>query len=359
MKPLFNALLIILFAHLMIIYVALLQAHISGSPFRYAPDAPWWIALQCFLAQWITSAIYRRMTRGKPGGGSLAALYARIFAVSNLVYVGTNSAFFLSIEHLIGIQTIDLQHALFTLILSFINHCVVGGLTLAYRMLQAQQAQQLELVESRMRMEKLVADSKIDSLQKQIDPHFLFNNLNVLSALIQKNPDEAEQFLNAFADIYRYTLDTQGEKLVPLERELQVVEDYMYLLEQRYNGGYRLQLEGEGDFADKHLVPFGLQMLLENVVKHNVADSRDPLVIRVVVGGGALVVSNPIRRKRFGTTSLGIGLKNLEQRYRAISGQSIEIEETETRFSVRLPLIAVPQVSLPQDAVPEQEEMPA
>jgi sensor histidine kinase YesM len=325
----------------MVIYAALLQPQVSGSPFRYAPDAPWWIALQCFIAQWLTESIYRRMARDEGESALAVYLHARIFALSSLVYVCANSAFFLFVEYLIGFQTIDAKHALTTVILSFINHCVVGGLTLAYRMLQRQQAKQLQLLESQTRMEKLVAESRIDSLQKQIDPHFLFNNLNVLSALIQRNPDAADEFLNAFAEIYRYTLDTQSEKLVPLDGEIRVAMDYMHLLEQRYNGGYRLQLEGDTDYTGKQLVPFGLQMLLENAAKHNVGDAGDPLTIRIEVGEGDLTVSNLIRRKQFGMASMGIGLQNLKRRYEAITGKQIEIEETESRFSVRLPLIAV------------------
>lgn len=233
-----------------------------------------------------------------------------------------------------------IRHILHMLLLNLILYCVVGGLTLAYCAIWRQQEQKMELLRVEMRAQQLLSEGHIRSLQQQIEPHFLFNNLNVLSALIQRNPDEAEEFLNAFAEIYRYNLEVQDKKLVPLKSELQLAQDYMYLLERRYNGAYRLQLTCKPGCGRKLMVPFGIQMLLENVVKHNEAGCDDPLSIQLSVTGDQIEVSNPVRRKKFAGSSMGVGLENLKQRCGAIAGREIEIEESGGCFAVRLPLLA-------------------
>lgn len=343
MKRILNALLVVLFSHLMIVYLALLQSQ-GEKLFSYAPDAPWWLSLQCFIAQWVTLATHRQMSRKSLPEGNVLRLYAGIFALGALVYVVVNSAGFLLLERMLWEilwmqRVMDVRHILHTLLLNLIVYCVVGGLTLAYCAIRRQQEQKMELLRAEMRAQQLRSDGHIRSLQQQIDPHFLFNNLNVLSALIQRNSDEAEDFLNTFADIYRYNLEIRDKKLVPLESELRLAQDYMYLLERRYYGAYRLQLNREPGCGRALSVPFGIQMLLENVVKHNEASCDDPLTIILSVTEDQLEVSNPVRPKKFAGSSMAIGLDNLKQRCRALVGREIEIDESGGHFAVRLPLL--------------------
>ncbi len=183
--------------------------------------------------------------------------------------------------------------------------------------------------------------ARYETLNAQVNPHFLFNSLNVLSALIRRDPDGAEAFVQGMSQFYRYVLEVRGETLVALSRELQALEAYTQLVSTRF-GADRLKIDFRvpEELHERLVVPLALQMLLENAIKHNGASRRNPLLIEVFAEADELVVRNK-RVTLFGPVeSAGIGLANISERYRLATGRDISIVETEDSFAVRLPLVA-------------------
>ena len=200
-----NYLVLFIFSLLIVLYAALLTTP-QGQSIRFHFDAPFWVFIQCVLAQWFTLFIYRNTKQKKR---SAVKSIAKIFLLSNLLFTFFASVLVLTLEFAIGIQTIDLTHVLVTIGMNAILHAFVGAYTLSLELVARLQTQQALLANK----EKALLSSQVKTLQQHIDPHFLFNNLNVLSALIQQDPDEAEEYLATFSDIYRYILKNKSKNL--------------------------------------------------------------------------------------------------------------------------------------------------
>ena len=134
------------------------------------------------------------------------------------------------------------------------------------------------------------ASAKFESLKNQIDPHFLFNSLNVLSSLIEENPENAQRFTTSLSKIYRYVLEQKDKDLVSVEEELAFAKTYMNLLKMRFENSLFYELPAIAINPDAKVVPLSLQLLLENTVKHNVVSEKRPLHIRIFIENGCLVV---------------------------------------------------------------------
>ena len=180
--------------------------------------------------------------------------------------------------------------------------------------------------------------AKYEALNAQVNPHFLFNSLNVLSALVRRDPEAAEGFIQGLSEVYRYVLEVRGEQLVPLARELEALGAYAKLVTMRF-GGSRLVIDVDlGPRPGETVVPLALQMLVENAVKHNGATRQHPLVIRVYREAGHLVVANNKVRLFEPPESKGIGLDNIRERYRLATGGAVVVEDAPDSFTVKLPL---------------------
>ena len=181
--------------------------------------------------------------------------------------------------------------------------------------------------------------AKYEALNAQVNPHFLFNSLNVLSALVKTSPARAEDFIQGLSQVYRYVLEVGGEQLVPLERELAAARAYAELVGMRF-GDERLRIDFDIEPApDERIVPLALQMLLENAVKHNGATRRTPLHIQVRREGDALLVRNNRVPLFEPAESRGVGLANIRERYRLARGAEVEVVDGRDTFEVRLPLV--------------------
>ena len=178
-------------------------------------------------------------------------------------------------------------------------------------------------------------------LKQQLNPHFLFNSLNVLDHLVQSDPDRASAFIVRLADIYRYQLNQEKKDDVPIDEELRFVEDYCRLLTERFGAGLAVEVEVDPDVAAHYrVVPCALQLLVENAVKHNVVSEASPLRIRIFVASWRLCVSNNLQPKSsVPDRSWGIGLKSIREQYKMLEGQDIRVKQSETEFVVSLPLI--------------------
>ncbi len=206
--------------------------------------------------------------------------------------------------------------------------------------------------------QKAQAESELRNLKAQIDPHFLFNNLNVLRGLIQQDPLEADAYLGRFANLYRFLIRHQDDDFVPLPDELRFVDEYIYLLRHRFGVAYEFvqELPAPAGLASLLVVPGTLQLLVENAVKHNAGDDAAPLRVTIAVVGQMLRVANPRRPKRTAVDSLGTGLANLRERYRLLTGQEILVADSAAEFAVTVPLVALahPRTPHPQ-AIPQTQ----
>lgn len=196
--------------------------------------------------------------------------------------------------------------------------------------------------DSKVKEQKIIAgtaNAKFESLKNQIDPHFLFNSLNVLSSLIEENPESAQKFTTSLSKIYRYVLEQKDKELVPLEEELSFAKTYMNLLKMRFENSlfYELPL-GEMD-PEAKVVPLSLQLLLENTVKHNVVSEQKPLNIKIYVDGDYLAVENNFQKKEVLQDRKGVGLDNIASRYGIISQRKVLVQQTQDYFTVRIPIL--------------------
>ena len=180
------------------------------------------------------------------------------------------------------------------------------------------------------------------ALKNHIDPHFLFNNLNILSSLIQPENEDAQHFLEKFSDVYRYVLRSKEAEVIPLKTELNFLEAYLFLIKKRFSDQVCIDMQLQA-MNDRHYIPpLSLQMLIENALKHNKFTMKKPLKIQVYLEGDYLVVSNdfrPLAEKD--TLEPGSGLDNIRKRYALISDTEPVIENTEETFVVKLPLLTI------------------
>ena len=188
--------------------------------------------------------------------------------------------------------------------------------------------------------QKAKSEMELKTLQQNIEPHFLFNNLNVLSSLIESNPNKANDFLSRLAELYRYILQTQTLEVVPVKDELTFAENYIYLLQERFGDAYNFAWEvSENKLNGQMIVPVALQTLIENAVKHNAGSCEKPLQIVVKLDEDFVTVENERREKPQTRPTHKTGLQNLQTRYAFLTDQPVEIEQNAQTFKVKLPLI--------------------
>lgn len=196
--------------------------------------------------------------------------------------------------------------------------------------------------EKLIQAQRAKSEMELKNLQQNIEPHFLFNNLNVLSSLIESNPNTANLFLSKLAELYRYILQTQNAEVVPLKNEIAFAESYLYLIEQRFGKAYNFDWKiPKSQINGQMIVPATLQGLLENAVKHNAGNQKEPLQVRIEMDsdGNFIVVENELRRKSQTRPTSETGLENLKARYAILTEQPIEISRGEDFFKVKLPLL--------------------
>ena len=181
--------------------------------------------------------------------------------------------------------------------------------------------------------------AKFESLKNQLDPHFLFNSLNVLTSLIGENPQQAERFTTKLSKVYRYVLEQRNKDLVPIEEELKFAKTYMELLGMRFEEAVQFNIPDNISNNELKIVPLSLQLLLENAVKHNVVSTSKPLTINIYEEGNYLIITNNVNPKEAIGKSTKIGLQNIADRYGLITDKGVKIENNNKTFKVSLPLL--------------------
>ncbi|KQS90121.1 2TM domain-containing protein [Chryseobacterium sp. Leaf394] len=191
--------------------------------------------------------------------------------------------------------------------------------------------------------QKLIAKSanaQFESLKNQLDPHFLFNSLNVLSSLIDENPKQAQKFTASMSKIYRYVLEQKDKELVTVQDELDFAKTYCELLKTRFEDSVDFEFNVNENDLRKFVVPLSLQLLLENCIKHNFATSSKPLIIKVFTENDCLCIENNLQAREQLKESAGIGLSNIVQRYALLTRRNVFIEKSEDYFKIKLPILA-------------------
>lgn len=196
--------------------------------------------------------------------------------------------------------------------------------------------------ENKVKEQKIIAgtaSAKFDALKNQLDPHFLFNSLNVLTSLIEEDPYQAQKFTTSLSKVYRYVLEQKNKDLVTVDEELQFAKTYVRLLKMRFEDSIVFEIPEKSTDPDAKIIPLSLQLLLENAVKHNVVTAEKPLFLKVTEENGVLVVSNNLQEKQVVKKSSGVGLTNIQQRYGILTDKKVQINKTASEFSVALPIL--------------------
>lgn len=224
-----------------------------------------------------------------------------------------------------------------TLIFQFFVTCFLCTFTGYVSMLYTKQLEKEQEIEQ-LRMENL--QSRYDALMNQINPHFFFNSLNGLTALIRKKNDENTlTYVNKLSDVFRYILQSDKKGLVTLEEELEFVHSFKYMLEVRFANKLEFKVEADQSMMSYKLPVLSILPLLENAVVHNRIDSEHKMVVTICVNEQKeLVVSNPVYPKLSPSETNGTGLKNLKNRFLLLMNKQIRYEDTGDMFRVYLPL---------------------
>ncbi|MCC4212012.1 sensor histidine kinase [Leeuwenhoekiella parthenopeia] len=249
---------------------------------------------------------------------------------------------FLIAMHLIGFviafsfDTIERNFNQETLTLStfsnLLDGIIYGSFFLTYYYHKQNRTKQEQL----MSYHKAISESKINQLKTQLNPHFLFNNLNVLDQLIEEDKNKASDFLNEFAEMYRYVLQVSDQKFISLSEELIFAKNYFELIKHKYGDAYQLQIENHK--SDGYIVPLTLQLLIENAIQHNLGTVKKPIKIQITIDENIRVINTYMPKRNAKLTS-GRALNNLKEQYELLTKTPISIEQTNSMFSVKLPVI--------------------
>ncbi|MEX0315027.1 MAG: 2TM domain-containing protein [Allomuricauda sp.] len=261
--------------------------------------------------------------------GAIGALFLTIITFGILRYLIHFYYQGLSIAEFLENETIDsyIIAIVITIIASLFTHAFYF-----YRALQKKEVKKQKIIAG-------TASARFDALKNQLDPHFLFNSLNVLTSLIEEDPDQAQKFTTSLSKVYRYVLEQKNKDLVTVDEELNFARTYVRLLKMRFEDSIVFEIPEKSSIPDAKIVPLSLQLLLENAVKHNVVTSSKPLHLKVKEEDGMLVVRNNLQEKQVVKKSSGVGLQNIKQRYGILTDREVDITKTHSEFSVGLPML--------------------
>ena len=255
------------------------------------------------------------------------------FGASILIYAIVQSLFFAAERFLIYQLPTDLNLLFGNFVFTFIIfHLYISALALAYFSFQenAQNAIQLESVEK----EKELLQFKM--LQKNLEPHFLFNNLSVLSGLVRKDPTEVDEFIHDFSEVYRYYLKHNDQELVSLKEELLFLKKYIFLMQKRFRNAYQFSINIDSEVG--FILPCSLQLAVENAIKHNRGAEDNPLLIEIKRDQEVIIVSNDLRPVDF-THGSKLGNVFLQKSYELHFGKTVKFNTTDSHYIVEIPLI--------------------
>lgn len=196
-----------------------------------------------------------------------------------------------------------------------------------------------------IKTEQLVKENALaqfEALKNQVNPHFLFNSLSILSSLVHVDANLSEKFIDQLSKAYRYILEQKDNETVSLKTELDFLSAYAFLLKIRFENKFDVKISITDQEAEKYqIAPLTLQLLIENCVKHNRMSEKEPLIVTILIKDDYLVVINPVRPRNEieRIASTGIGLANIKNRYQLLTKSAVYIEKDEELFTVKIPLL--------------------
>lgn len=257
-------------------------------------------------------------------------------SLTNALFGGAIAGILTLIWYKISKEIFEWTPYLLAIILSVLAVIVF---TLVYEILYLSKERELDSkIVDQLDWERSVAE--MSNLKNELEPHFIFNSLNTLSHLILNDPDTAHVFNSKLATVYKYFLINKDRDIISLRSEMEFIENYFFLVQIRYDNQLNLNssLHDQND-GKLMILPFALQVAVENAIKHNEFTEQDPLYISIELDDDSLIIKNNKKLKRYPENSTGIGLKNLKSRYQLFCKKDIIIEDTTNEYIVKLPLI--------------------
>lgn len=198
--------------------------------------------------------------------------------------------------------------------------------------------------EEKVKTERLKSENAItryEALKNQVNPHFLFNNLNILASLISIDQTAAEKYVQDFSSIYRYILDNSDKIVVTVKSEIEFVKSYLKLLKIRHNEGINYEIKIDSFSEEKYIVPLGMQIVIENCAKHNQIATKNPLNISIYNNNMGIYIENNLIKKEESNSRSGIGLKNITERYSYLTDTKPEFFVNNNNYISFLPFIPI------------------
>ncbi|WP_338873364.1 histidine kinase [Spirosoma sp. SC4-14] len=301
-----------------------LDAFLEAVVYTFVFELCSWLLHQYFLNNhWLSPFFRPRWTIGIVSVGITVFVYLSIEQLSNALF--RYSIIWDSVAPIRRYIWLIMRGTLLSSFLFFV----------AYYLQQNEESQVAKLENERLKQENLKAT--LDVLKQQISPHFLFNSLNTLKSMSHEEPVRA--FTIQLANVYRYLLSYTNTDVISVKDELAFAESYLSIQKARFGDGLRCHIKIAATLYDQHILPFVLQLLIENAIKHNTATLARPLIINIVNDGNVIVITNNRQPKHLAEPSPGLGLKNIQLRYDMIAHQKIDIIANESTWTVKVPLL--------------------
>ncbi|MDJ1496472.1 histidine kinase [Cytophagaceae bacterium DM2B3-1] len=191
------------------------------------------------------------------------------------------------------------------------------------------------------RFEKENIQAQFSALKNQVNPHFLFNSLSILSSLVQVDAELSEKFIDQLSRAYRYILEQKDNEQVSLRTELEFIQSYVFLLKIRFEDKFNVVIQVPETYWNHYkIAPLTLQLLIENAVKHNRMSSEEPLQVYIRAENTNLIVKNKIQLRTQSDISTGVGLQNIINRYHLLTDRQVWVGESDGAFIVKIPLLS-------------------
>ncbi|WP_232538930.1 sensor histidine kinase [Chryseobacterium sp. JV274] len=284
---------------------------------------------------------------------SLFVWYFNIYSLPKFSIQNISTRFFnkklvisLSIGVLVMAAIVLIHHIIFpkygfnTMVLMYEFRGVLINLTIymfLYLLYQTYNSQQIKFELEQIRTDNLNAQYEL--LKQQINPHFLFNSLNTLKSMIDIKDESSGDFVVRLADFYRFTLDNRKMDLIPLKKELAILDAYVFLLTSRFEDGIEFKIDIQEEILNSYIPPFTLQLLCENCIKHNIVSLANPLIIKLYSDPEYIVIENNFQPKNIPQESAGIGIENIRERYKHFAEKELTILQNNSNFTVKLPIV--------------------
>ncbi|MDR2269499.1 MAG: histidine kinase [Sphingobacterium sp.] len=336
-----------------------------GTMFLMDPSAPYWydyfqrsvgnIALDylttlayCVMISEVTVFVDKKFNKLLPWNKNpLKRLLIQTF-VQILSVLVINILLFIILDNTMDLKTEEYSHEIIKaywgwVIGSILITLMIGTINAGSYLISNWKKVETEIAEHKIKSaqhKQAAAEAELHALKLQLDNHFVFNNLSVLSELILKDQKLGFKYAENFAKVYRYLLVNSKINLISLKEELRFLDAYLFLIKNRLGEGVVFKINIEDSKLHMRIPPITVQLLIENALKHNQTSSESPLAIRVFTNGSnELVVQNSIIPLMNKPDSAGIGLNNIISRYNLISEVQPEVKQTQHLFIVKVPLI--------------------